>query len=228
MTEINAANGFSYGPYVTEFGSWSNALESAGFALVRAGAFNRDAKKQTILDDIRQVAQELDHIPMSEEYEKHGKFAKTTLWRNFHATWENILVQAGVLTTETDYPYTNIYTSIPQTYIKYSGVKVLLDSSYEYRFAKVLDSLGVTWLCHAEMKPIRYTTPDGKIHNYHPDFYVNDWDAFLDTKGWFNEPQQAKVAAIRASHPTMTLIIVTKPLLEMYERCIKQPLLPFQ
>ena len=71
-------------------------------------------------------------------------------------------------------------------------------------------------------------TPDGKTHRYYPDFYVNDWDTFVETKGWYNESQQAKVAAIRASHPTMTLIIVTKPLLEMYERCIKQPLLPFQ
>ena len=176
-----------------------------------------------ILSVIKDLAQQLGRPPTREELDAMGKFNASACSYHF-GTWLNALELAGFASIRRGKHNSPIVIS----YCKYSGVKVRFQSTYEYRFAKVLDALGVTWLCHAEMKPVRYTTPDGKTHRYYPDFYVNDWDTFVETKGWYNESQQAKVAAIRASHPTMTLIIVTKPLLEMYERCIKQPLLPFQ
>lgn len=65
-------------------------------------------------------------------------------------------------------------------YVKPDGSKVMLDSSWEEELAKRLDELKIEWV-RPEL-PIQYLTPDGKTHNYFPDFYLLKYDMFLDPK----------------------------------------------
>lgn len=61
--------------------------------------------------------------------------------------------------------------------IEYNGV--WLESSWELALAVRLDKLKVKWL---RPDPIKWIDYDGFYHNYFPDFYLPDYDIYLDPK----------------------------------------------
>lgn len=65
-------------------------------------------------------------------------------------------------------------------WIEYGGVKH--GSSYEVAVAKDLDANNIKW-----KKPSRfgYVDPFGKTRTYTPDFYLPDYDVYLDPKNDF-------------------------------------------
>lgn len=65
-------------------------------------------------------------------------------------------------------------------YVKQDGTTVMLDSSWEESLAKRLDETGIEWI--RPETPISYVTSDGKTHNYFPDFYLPDYNLYLDPK----------------------------------------------
>ena len=65
-------------------------------------------------------------------------------------------------------------------YVRKDGTVVMLDSSWEEALAKRLDETGVDWIRPNE--PIPYIGSDGKSHNYFPDFYLPEYDLYLDPK----------------------------------------------
>jgi hypothetical protein len=68
--------------------------------------------------------------------------------------------------------------------IEYKGI--LLDSSWELELAKRLDELKIKWI---RPEPIPWIDGEGIVHNYFPDFYLEDYDLYLDPKN----PQAVKV-----------------------------------
>lgn len=61
---------------------------------------------------------------------------------------------------------------------KYEGNMVLLESSWEVRIAKLLDRVDVRWI---RPNPIKWF--DGDKHRYYyPDFYLTDFEVYLDPK----------------------------------------------
>ena len=56
---------------------------------------------------------------------------------------------------------------------------IMMDSSWEVELAKRLDSLGVVW---TRPEPIEWIDSEEKTHNYFPDFYLPDYDLYLDPK----------------------------------------------
>lgn len=64
--------------------------------------------------------------------------------------------------------------------ITYNGVK--LDSSYELTVAKSLDENGVKWIRPSRFK---YIDSKGVEHTYTPDFYLPEYDVYLDPKNDF-------------------------------------------
>lgn len=68
--------------------------------------------------------------------------------------------------------------------IEYNGV--WLDSTWELELAKRLDSMKIKWV---RPDPIPWVDSEGVTHNYFPDFYLTDYDIFLDPKN----PQAKKV-----------------------------------
>lgn len=61
------------------------------------------------------------------------------------------------------------------------------DSSWEDALAIRLDELNIAW---DRPKPIKYLAEDGKERNYFPDFYLPEFDLYLDPKNLFVEKQQ--------------------------------------
>lgn len=68
--------------------------------------------------------------------------------------------------------------------VEYNGI--LLDSSWELELAKRLDYLKIKWV---RPDPIHWIDNEGIAHNYFPDFYLEDYDLFIDPKN----PQAIKV-----------------------------------
>ena len=90
---------------------------------------------------------------------------------------------------------------------------VRLQGTYEIRFAKILDSLGWSW-----NKNKKYF-PYCEDHSYIPDFQVllENRIIYFETKGWFSEKDRLKIKQVREIC-NINLIVITKPLLEAYER----------
>lgn len=61
--------------------------------------------------------------------------------------------------------------------IEYNGV--LLDSTWEYELAKRLDEKNIKWI---RPDPIKWIDDNGLDHNYFPDFYLVDYDLYIDPK----------------------------------------------
>lgn len=64
-------------------------------------------------------------------------------------------------------------------YTKKDGTKLLLDSSWEESLAKRLDNLNINWV---RPGPLKWIDKENKVRNYFPDFYLLDYDLYLDPK----------------------------------------------
>ncbi len=64
-------------------------------------------------------------------------------------------------------------------YIKKDGTIVLLDSSWEEILAVRLDTLNILW---DRPKPMKWIDKQNNIRNYFPDFYLPEYNLYLDPK----------------------------------------------
>jgi hypothetical protein len=88
--------------------------------------------------------------------------------------------------------------------IKYKGV--LLDSSWELNLANILDNLKVLWI---RPKPIRWKDSEGIEHNYFSDFFLPDYNLFLDPKNPFaRQVQSTKIQHLKEQYNN--IIFLTK------------------
>lgn len=71
--------------------------------------------------------------------------------------------------------------------------KVHYQSSYEHKFMIWLDTNNIVWQKCKEKFP--YIKNDGKKHNYNPDFYLPDYDLYLEVKGMIRKNDPAKFEA---------------------------------
>ena len=86
--------------------------------------------------------------------------------------------------------------------ILYKGV--LLDSSWELELAKRLDELKIKWI---RPGPIPWIDEKGVTHNYFPDFYLEDYDLFLDPKNpQAIKTQKKKLDCLLTQYPNIVII----------------------
>ncbi len=84
----------------------------------------------------------------------------------------------------------------------YNGV--MLDSSWEEALAVRLDELGVKWIRPSQ--PLKYTLNEEE-RNYFPDFYLPDFDLYLDPKNPHAfKVQKPKIDVISTSIPNLVFI----------------------
>ena len=74
-------------------------------------------------------------------------------------------------------------------YISPIAGKVHLQGSWEYEYAKYLDSKGIRWERNSKGFPYTY---GGKESKYFPDFYLSDEKTFVEIKGYETERDHAK------------------------------------
>ena len=67
--------------------------------------------------------------------------------------------------------------------------QISVDGTWELIVCKYLDNLGVQWERNRKRFPY---VKDGKIRTYQPDFYVSDWDTFIEVKGYQTDLDECK------------------------------------
>lgn len=90
--------------------------------------------------------------------------------------------------------------------IDYKGI--LLDSSWEFELAKRLDELGIKWI---RPNPLPWIDEKGIKHNYFPDFYLIDYDIYLDPKNpHAKRVQKQKIKNILTQYENIRIIDTLK------------------
>ena len=85
------------------------------------------------------------------------------------------------------------------------GNKVILDSSYEDRVASILDSNKINWI-----RPnfINYSDSEGTVRKYFPDFYLVDYNLYLDPKNDFLiEKDKDKLNLVQTQNDIRIIVI---------------------
>jgi transcription elongation factor Elf1 len=112
--------------------------------------------------------------------------------------------------------YANLLSG-KSTYRVSHGKRVLVNgtymrSTYEARFAVLLDSMGIEW----KYEPKHFSVLKEKT--YLPDFYIPNVDAYFEIKGWWRDDAKEKFDAFVNDYPHVKYAIVNKDVLESLER----------
>jgi len=92
-----------------------------------------------------------------------------------------------------------------RNYTQKDGTVVMLDSSWEEALAVRLDALNIIWVRPTE--PIKWTDKNGAERNYFPDFYLPDYNIYLDPKNPYAYiSQQEKMDIILKILPNLMVI----------------------
>lgn len=68
-----------------------------------------------------------------------------------------------------------------------------MDSSWESIFANYLNKNNIKWI--KNKKPFRYTF-ENEEHSYYPDFYLEDFNLYVEIKGQETERDKAKYKVV--------------------------------
>lgn len=89
-----------------------------------------------------------------------------------------------------------------------SGQKV--QGTWERDIAMKLDELNIKWAKLKTNKDTLQYELDGKQKSYTPDFYLEEYDLFLEIKGFWWGNDKNKMKAVMEQHPQKRVIIVEK------------------
>lgn len=92
--------------------------------------------------------------------------------------------------------------------VDYNGT--ILDSSYEFKLAKSLDDNNVKWIRPKSLK----WNDDGQIRRYIPDFYLPDYDVYLDPKNDFLIKKDKRKIHLTEQFNDVTILVLNKNQLE--------------
>lgn len=96
-----------------------------------------------------------------------------------------------------------------------AGQKV--QGTWERNCALKFEELGIAWKKLKTNKDVLEYVMDNKIRSYTPDFYLSEFDVYLEIKGhWWGKDRQ-KMNMVLKTHPNKNIIIVEK---EMYKRIL--------
>jgi hypothetical protein len=94
--------------------------------------------------------------------------------------------------------------------VYYKGI--MLDSSWELALAKRLDELNIEWV---RPQPIKWIDEDGIKHNYFADFYLPNYDLYLDPKNPYAiNAQKKKLKCLLTQYKNIVI-------LDTLEKCQK-------
>jgi len=100
-------------------------------------------------------------------------------------------------------------------YLDKSGKEHIVQGSYELAFIKWLDLNNMKFRCHEDR--IKYIDSEGIERTYLPDFFVEEWNSYVDVKSsyWYSV-QKDKFVNIFQSNPDLPLkILLESDLMQM-------------
>jgi hypothetical protein len=84
-----------------------------------------------------------------------------------------------------------------------------VQGTWELKFIEWLDKNNMKFLCHRHY--IKYLTKDNKQRFYYPDFFIFDWNCYVDIKsGFWFEKQLDKFDLIQQQNPDVAIKILMK------------------
>ncbi len=84
-------------------------------------------------------------------------------------------------------------------HIKYKNIWML--STWEYKFAFFLDCSGINWQYEPKAFDLRNTT-------YTPDFYIPEWNCYIEIKGWWRDDAKKKFGLFRYKYPKKNIKVL--------------------
>jgi len=93
-------------------------------------------------------------------------------------------------------------------YTTVDGLEVKMDSTWEVAMAKKLDELGVKWT-RDESLVLEYRTIRDRKRRYIPDFFLPDYDLYIEVKGYWTDAARHKMIDVQARNPVKILILET-------------------
>jgi len=89
-------------------------------------------------------------------------------------------------------------------YNRIDAYGVSFRSNYEYRFATILNKLKIEWKYEPQF--FRLKSFDNKI--YFPDFYLPQYDIWIEVKGYFTEIAKKKFESFKIDYPNINIKII--------------------
>jgi len=100
-------------------------------------------------------------------------------------------------------------------YISKLGIKYWFRSSYEFRFAKILDEIeGLLWEYESKSYKVNI---DNRITVYLPDFIIPSRNLIIEVKGYFYPDARKKWDAFCVQYPQIKKLLIRKRELEVLE-----------
>jgi predicted nuclease of restriction endonuclease-like RecB superfamily len=104
-------------------------------------------------------------------------------------------------------------------YVTVEGTIVSMDSTWEVACASRLDELGIKWERDHSIK-LGYVTRGKRKRNYIPDFYLPEYDVYIEVKGYWTDAARHKMKDVQARNPVR--IIILESLLAIDQITIKE------
>jgi len=98
-------------------------------------------------------------------------------------------------------------------YTTVDGLEVKMDSTWEVAMAKKLDELGVKW-ARDESLVLEYRTIRGRKRRYIPDFFLPEYDLYIEVKGYWTDAARHKMTDVQERNPVKILILETLDAIE--------------
>lgn len=127
----------------------------------------------------------LDYIISDSTREKLSVSSKGKTWSEERKLRHSQIMSAVVENNPDSYTKNNVCGRVK--IIDYNGTK--LKGTWEVRVAKWLDSISIRW--ESEANPSKYYW-EGKTRKYFPDFYLIDYDVYIEVKGYRTERDLCK------------------------------------
>ena len=88
----------------------------------------------------------------------------------------------------------------------------LVQGTWERNLALKMEELSIKWTKLKTGKDVWPYVIDGKLKHYTPDFYLTEFDLYLDPKGYWWGNDQEKINAVKRQHIDKKLLIIQKDL----------------
>ena len=102
-------------------------------------------------------------------------------------------------------------------YEKKDGSKVLMDSTWEVAMAERLDHLKISWDRREDMK-LGYYSKKGRKRNYIPDFYLPEYDTYIEVKGYWTDAARYKMQSVSEVNDVKIVILESLESIKKFSR----------
>jgi len=90
IAEMDSRGPYTGDPYKRAFGSWNRALQKAGLEVHQA----RDVDNRDLISELKQLAEELGHVPRQHEMRDQGDWS-VNIYQDRFGSWNDALQAAG-------------------------------------------------------------------------------------------------------------------------------------